>query len=155
MNWEAIGAIGELVGSLLLLGSLVYVGIQIKDTKQQMISSASQSRSESFIELWKIRFDPGFFEAELKSRQDPEALTEVERLRLANFLIALLTYLQNLYYQRELGTLDQAQTGVLDSVPLLEVTPYYRTLLEEGVIMRGYSTEFTRHIKSVLGEQVR
>ena len=36
MNWEAIGAIGEIGGAVLLLASLIYLGVQIRDTKRQM-----------------------------------------------------------------------------------------------------------------------
>jgi len=154
MNWEALGAVGELLGSLILLGSLLYVGIQIRDTKRQMISSASQSRTDSFFELWKLRFEPGFMEAELKSRKDPQSLTELEREMLINFIVAFLTYMQNLYFQRKFGALDEALTGTLDSLPLLEITPYYRTLLLEGNLTRGYSKEFTRHIENVMAQQV-
>jgi hypothetical protein len=37
MNWDALGAVGELAGSLLLLGSLIYLALQVRDAKNQML----------------------------------------------------------------------------------------------------------------------
>ena len=33
MNWDAIGAIGEILGSIVVLASLIYIAIQVRDTK--------------------------------------------------------------------------------------------------------------------------
>jgi len=42
MNWEAIGAVGEITGEVLLLDSLVYLGVRIRDTKRQMSAAGAQ-----------------------------------------------------------------------------------------------------------------
>ena len=51
MNWEAIGAIGELVGASAVFISLLYLALQIKDSKrsEQNIASATLSTN---IDLW-------------------------------------------------------------------------------------------------------
>jgi hypothetical protein len=42
VNWEAIGAIGELVGGLIVVGSLIFVGYQLRQTS--MIERAKAQR---------------------------------------------------------------------------------------------------------------
>ena len=36
MNWDAIGAIGQILGSVAVLITLAYLAVQIRQTKQQM-----------------------------------------------------------------------------------------------------------------------
>jgi hypothetical protein len=40
MNWEALGAIGEVLGSILVLATLVYVAIQTRDLNKQSQAEA-------------------------------------------------------------------------------------------------------------------
>ena len=42
MNWDAIGAIGELVGGLIVVASLIFVGYQLRQTS--MIERAKAQR---------------------------------------------------------------------------------------------------------------
>jgi hypothetical protein len=79
MNWEAIGAIGELLGAALLIGSLVYVALQIRDAKAQIKSATSQARSDSFQSLFSMRVKPELANAELTSRKALEKLTDLDR----------------------------------------------------------------------------
>ncbi|MFT4562269.1 MAG: hypothetical protein ACI9BW_002013 [Gammaproteobacteria bacterium] len=44
MNWDALGAIGDLIGGIAVIGSLVYVGLQVRQ-------SNAISKSESLREL--------------------------------------------------------------------------------------------------------
>ena len=46
MNWSAIGAISELLGALAVLGTLIYLTIQIRQTKSEL-SLAIQQASEN------------------------------------------------------------------------------------------------------------
>ena len=104
----------------MLLGSLAYVGVQIRDAKRQMMAAGSQARTDPLIEVFKIRLQPGFIQAELKGREDAQAVLTLEEKHLLNtFLVVFLSFMQNNYYQRTVGTLDEAEAGALDSVPLL------------------------------------
>lgn len=44
MNWDAIGAIGELLSSIVVIVSLVYIAIQVRDTKRAAQRTAHQDR---------------------------------------------------------------------------------------------------------------
>jgi hypothetical protein len=49
MNWEAIGAIGEILGAVAVFGSLLYLGLQIKHSRQ-----SSQAETErQLIHDWR------------------------------------------------------------------------------------------------------
>jgi len=151
MNWEAIGAAGELLGAVLLLGSLVYVGLQLRDTRKQMQAGAGQARTDTMIELWKVRFEPGFLVTEQKAMDDPGNLTPEEIAMLGNFMAMFLTFMQNNYYQRKAGTLAEGQEGALDTMPLLTQNSFYLSRWENVKNMGVFSQEFIDHVDKVIG----
>ena len=52
MNWDAIGAIGEIVGALAVFVTLVYLAIQVNHAKEQVRRSVQQVRHSTFRELF-------------------------------------------------------------------------------------------------------
>ena len=42
MNWEAIGAVGEILGALAVFASLIYLARQIRQNTQMMKSTVRQ-----------------------------------------------------------------------------------------------------------------
>ena len=152
MNWEAVGAVGELLGAALLIGSLVYVALQIRDAQTQIKSATSQARSDSFQNLFSMRVKPELANAELTSRKAPEKLTDIDRFYMTAFLTMFLNHYQNIYYQRKVGTLDKEQTGALDTLPLFKASPYYITMWNGSFPKDSYNAEFMQHIDSIIGE---
>ena len=51
MNWEAIGAIGEIVGALAVLATLYYLAIQIKMQNYQLQKSNEQARVQISLDM--------------------------------------------------------------------------------------------------------
>jgi len=51
MNWDAIGAIGQVLGSLAVFVTLGYLAVQIRHAQEQAQRALSQSRSETFREF--------------------------------------------------------------------------------------------------------
>ena len=52
MNWEAVGATAEAFGVILVLMTLVYLAIQVKDAKDQVRRSVQQGRHSNLRELY-------------------------------------------------------------------------------------------------------
>ena len=51
MNWEAIAAIGQMLGSIAVLFTLGYLAVQVRHAKEQVRRSASQGRSAATREI--------------------------------------------------------------------------------------------------------
>jgi hypothetical protein len=87
MNWDAIGAVGEIVGAVAVVLSLVYLAVQIRTSsklaKAQMFQSAASEQSRVAD---GVTGDPHNFEAWMKMHSG-EDLTPAERAR-ANFLLS-------------------------------------------------------------------
>ena len=82
MNWEAIGAVGEVVGALGVIASLSYLAIQIRTTRL-----SDQRRALELQHLTYNDVRQSIFESEDLSRifmdglNDPDSLTDYERFR--------------------------------------------------------------------------
>jgi hypothetical protein len=51
MNWEAIGAIGEIVGAVAVVGTLVYLASQVRSAKTATIDSNRLTRASGVREM--------------------------------------------------------------------------------------------------------
>ena len=75
MNWEAIGAIGEMLGSTAVLITLVYLAIQVRQARSEGRRALSHGRMEANREVVKLDLD----EQHLSARIKAEAAFEVPR----------------------------------------------------------------------------
>ena len=67
MNWDAIGAIGQILGALAVFITLVYLAIQIRQVRRQMRLSANQARWDALREIMLARIhNSEFSEAEAR-----------------------------------------------------------------------------------------
>ena len=55
MNWEAIGAVAEMLGSLAVLVTLIYLAVQVRHAREDVRRSVRQSRAEVSRERLQIR----------------------------------------------------------------------------------------------------
>ena len=51
MNWEAIGAIGELVGAVGVIATLAYLAVQIRQNSQAVRSSTRSDIAKTQMEI--------------------------------------------------------------------------------------------------------
>lgn len=51
MNWEAIGAVGEIVGALAVVLTLVYLALQVRTAKRATIDQNTLSRADGVREM--------------------------------------------------------------------------------------------------------
>ena len=51
MNWDAIGATGELLGSVILIASVFYLSLQIRSSANQANASSERSVQQDFIDI--------------------------------------------------------------------------------------------------------
>jgi len=55
MNWEAIAAIGQMLGSIAVFVTLAYLGVQIRHTSQDVPRSVNRSGTESVGATFAVR----------------------------------------------------------------------------------------------------
>jgi len=116
MNWDAVGAIAELLGAIGVIVSLVYLSIQIRiNTRQvgehsrELRIAAIDSVAASFSRFRDplIR-DPELAALWLRGTQDYGGLDEVERVRLGRLLQELFFAHQNTHSRYREGASSEA-----------------------------------------------
>jgi hypothetical protein len=122
MNWEAIGAIGEVAGAIGVIVTLLYLSIQIRQNSKMMKANAKQSISDASQQLiYQMSAEAEIMEKLLFNAD--ENLTPVERRKAWFLFRAMLRGYETQIYQHEVGLLDDAEWAYLKRV-ILETTSY-------------------------------
>jgi hypothetical protein len=106
VNWDAIGAIGEIVGALAVVVSLVYLAIQIRNQNLESKAATVQQVLEGNASAISRLQDPDLAQIWIAGIEDFESLSDVERLRFVIYLTAAFRSLENAYFQWRNGRLD-------------------------------------------------
>jgi hypothetical protein len=109
MNWEAIGAIGEIAGAMAVIVTLIYLSAQIRQNTKASRLAAVQAASENssrFSEL--IAVDPELSELFWRGMREPESLDPEEARRF----VAVL----NVFVRREAVSFYLHKEGVMPDV---------------------------------------
>jgi hypothetical protein len=122
MNWDAIGAIGQMLGSIAVFITLAYLAIEVRHARSEARRALSQGRSEAHRDLLAQQTDAQVLSALLKADvalgaqpppsvvalMDRAGLTAEEALRVNNINIAWWTYtLQIIPYVDELTPIER------------------------------------------------
>ncbi len=113
---EVLGNLGEFLGSLAVFATLIYLALQVRQSKELLernekiaLSQVHQARADSRINLSLSQMDPSYPEKLIGlwgKRELPESLTSREAHIARNFMNANVVAIDNALYQGELGLID-------------------------------------------------
>ena len=108
MNWEAIGATGEVVGAVAVFATLVYLAIQIRQNTASLKASSHHAITDSFNAInVKIVEDPATARLWHIGHSDQSRLNEDEQVQYAFLVLSYMRIFETLFYQREVGTMEE------------------------------------------------
>jgi hypothetical protein len=117
VNWEAISAIGQLVGAFAVVISVLYLAVQVRSNARETRRAAMRSTLDALT-----RFAHQVAEhadlAELRNRgfRDFESLEDTDRARFNSYMHSLFRIVEDVYYQRSDGHLDPHRWRGLEAV---------------------------------------
>lgn len=89
MNWDAIGAVGEVLGAVAVVGTLGYLALQIRQNTERERLSQEFVSNQYFNELRVlVASDPELAEIEMKGVSDLSWLTDLERRRFDELIVS-------------------------------------------------------------------
>ena len=132
MNWDAIGAIGEVLGAAGVIFTLVYLAVQIRQNTAMTRMSAMQNIIQGGVDHNRAIADNPELAALLnKAVDNPEALTNDEKLRVNANIITLYHHLDGAYQMYKARLLDEsAWQKFAYEVPLWLQIPFVRDWYE-------------------------
>jgi hypothetical protein len=109
INWEALGAIANLLAAIGVIVTLIYLSIQIRQNTKAVRSSSVQNLVQSLSTTAQAAVEnESMIPLLLKANAGDSALTEEERTRLHFWFIMTFRRFEGVYFQRDLGFVDAA-----------------------------------------------
>lgn len=108
MNWEAVGAIGEVVGAIAVVATLFYFAIQIRNS----VASQKAVTADAIYKEWREHqrdtyvSQPHNIELYVRGLKDFEALSAEEKRRFNFILSSEWLFIENLIRQYQYGNVD-------------------------------------------------
>lgn len=117
---QALGSLGEFVGALAVVISLIYLARQMTQNTTSVRAASFNSMVQNSIGLLEHAFIDSEFAAFLhRAERDPASLRPEETVRWNAYMTAVYRHFGNLVYQYRVGALDQqmwdAYLGTLKS----------------------------------------
>jgi hypothetical protein len=108
MTIEQLGSLGEFLGSIAVLVTLIYLAIQIRQNTRQARAASRQSLIDTFYDFaWKMGSDEGVANIMFSGLSDFESLSDQEKFRFNNLLARFEGNLYNGLLLHEAGLLDE------------------------------------------------
>jgi hypothetical protein len=100
MNWEAISAIGQVVGALAVVISLIYLASQVRSSARETRRAAMRSTVDAITRLARDATNNADL-AELRNRgfRDFESLEDTDRARFSSYMHSTFRVAEDVYYQ--------------------------------------------------------
>ena len=129
MQLEQLSYIAEITAAILVIVSLVYVGIQVRQNTAALKLSTAQNLSEDFTDIYlalsQNNDTAGIFQRGL---QDYDSLESVEKVRFYAFFHKFFRIYENAYYQYVNGALEEEPfEGISNQLVMLGSMPGLRS----------------------------
>ncbi len=102
MNWDAIGAVAELLGAIGVIGSLAYVATQVRAS---VIASKVESKlrmTEQMVNYADLLIaDPQLQKLMIAGRRDYDALSKDDQLLFSNLALKACWYLSSGFFMHQ------------------------------------------------------
>ena len=106
MNWDALGAIAELVGAVGVVATLIYLSIQIRNSATVDRAHIRSSLTAGSHELIRLTIEHSDLLIKANASSD---LTPEERFKLLQLHRFAFRSYENYAYQRSLGLFDESE----------------------------------------------
>ena len=107
MNWDAISAVGEIIGAVGVVVSLIYLAMQIRHNTQAMMAQSAREAVAAMREFNQSMInDPEISRIFRLGAENLVHLNEEERARFGHISFNFFKTAEELHYQYLQGTLD-------------------------------------------------
>ena len=148
MNWDAIGAVGEIFGAIDVFVSLIYLAVQTRNNTRALRSSAFHQVRESFSQVsLAMAEDPDLAILVNSALKNDQSLTENDIIRYHSLLTTLVRRGESAYFQSSEGTLQmETWMGIKETLVSALSNDYGVTWLERasGRFTKEYIEEITK-----------
>jgi hypothetical protein len=107
MNWDAIGAVGEIVGAVAVIATLVYLAIQIRDSARASRSAAVTDATTAMQAFYQeLGSNPQSSQLFLNGLTKPDSLSREDEFQYLMLMHSCFLGFQRSFFLAQEGTLD-------------------------------------------------
>ena len=109
INWEAIGAIGEIAGAIGVIATLLFLSVQVRSSTLASEVESKIAASRMYTDFLSVLIQsPEVNEVLLRGRKDITSLTSEEFHRFSNLGLQAFSFFSAGYFQYSRGTLSES-----------------------------------------------
>ena len=114
MNWDAIGAVGEIIGAIAVIATLLYLARQIQDSARAARSASVTDATNAIQALYQdLGTNSQVSDHFMKGLTDYSSMSESEQYQWLMLMHSWFIAFQRSFFLSQEGTLD---TGLRDSI---------------------------------------
>lgn len=107
MSLEDLSYIASIIAAFGVMGSLIFVGLQVRSSTAATSAAAAAAVHNNFAEFYKsVQGDPVLMNLTLRGLRDYDSLTETEKGQISSFFMAFNLHMQDAYYKWKDGSLS-------------------------------------------------
>ena len=151
MNWEALGAIGELIGGVAVIATLIYLAVQIRQNTAMITAQTVQASVDATQRVLLFRTESSELRAILRKARSDEELSRDEFEVLTSYLQAAFMNFQARLQHNVRGVFDESVNESYEHI--------LRDYLEQPYVQRWwgfaralYGREFREHCDEIVAE---
>lgn len=150
---EFFGNIGEFIGAIAVVVTLLFVGLQLRQNTQALRSATMQSIFEATNDVWKhnsqgdLARTQEMVDISQKSSRDP-----AEDLFFRSWVILTFRSQENIYYQNKQGFADSYFSNLEKRVNGTMSLPYMRQAWIDGLVQGFLSDEYIEFVNRVVAK---
>jgi hypothetical protein len=149
MSLSDLASIGSLVSGAAVLGSLIYLALQVRQTDRNQQAAIRQGRTTRAIDLLLAQLEPSVANAWARGLEAPGEVTQTELRQFLSLCRAQFHHVEDAFYQHEEGLLnDAAFATVLEGMRGLARFPGTRAAWER--IRRTHTGRFADFMADVV-----
>ena len=111
MSLQDWGALGELIGGLGIIVSLIYVAVQIRQSTNATRVATSQTFTDQYMRAVSPLYEPGFSDVYRRGLSGLNTLEGSDRVMFTAFVATLLRMFESFYIQEKDGAFDSRLFG--------------------------------------------
>ena len=154
MNWDAIGAVGELLGASAVLVTLIYLAVQIKQNTSAVATATYESTMTGFNDInIVVAGNPALASVLDRGCQNPDSLSNEEVVQFNFLLRCYSNQWWKLFKLYERGSLPVAEWSIFakEAAQFLE-QPGCKPFCDQNALFADLYTELAKHKGGVISD---
>jgi hypothetical protein len=154
MNWEALAAVGQLVGALAVLATLIYLAVQIKQNTAAVATATYESTMTGFNDInVVVASHPTLASLFDRGCQSPDSLSKEEAVQFNFLLRCYANQWWKLYKLYERGSLPAGEWSLFarEAGQFMD-QPGCRPFQAQNALFADLYTELDKHKSGVISD---